>query len=314
VGGFPETEIGDPGAESTGRWGKSVSRSTRVVAIAAGVVVAAIVAALFYLDGIARRAIERGASYALGVEASLDSASIGLLTGSFRLAGLEVANPPGFEGPRFLGLSDARLDLDLGTLREATVIVPSFVLQGVEVDLDKERGRANYEAILDNLARFESAEEPEPAAEANAGEGKRFVIQELVIRDVLAHVRVVEAGRVPQLDVVVPEVRMRDLGGEGEPLTMAQVTDVIVKAVLASIAKAGTGLPGGVANALSGGLGRLTSVSVELPEGGRLVDSAAGALDAGAGAARDALGEAKSATEGAGKKLKNLGGKLLGDD
>jgi len=298
----------------------------RLAAIVAGLVAVSIFAFLYYIDGIARTAIERGSTYALGVDTTLDSARLGLLSGSFRLAGLEVANPPGFEAPRFLNLGEARLELQTSSLREPTVIVPLFAIDGIEVDLDKQRGKANYEVILDNLARFESEEaEPEPAPEADAGPGKRFIIQEVVIRDVVAHVRVVERGGVPQVDVVVPEVRMRNLGGGGQPLTAAQVTDVLVKAVLASIAKAGAGLPGGVANALSSGLGQLASVSVDLPDGGRIADSAVGAVDLGADAATDAVGAGadaagdaldagKGVSKDAGKAVKGLGGRLFGDD
>jgi hypothetical protein len=302
----------------------------RLVAVLAGVVVIAIFAFLFYIDSIARTAIQRGATYALGVDTTLDSARIGLVSGSFRLAGLEVANPPGFEDPLFLGLGEARLDLETSSLREPIVTVPLFAIDGIEVDLDKQQGKANYDVILENLTRFESEEaKSEPAPEADADPEKRFIIQEVVIRDVVAHVRVVERGGVPQVDVVVPEVRMRNLGGEDRPLTAAQVTGVLVKAVLASVAKAGGGLPGGVANALSSGLGQLRSVSVELPQGGRIAESAVGtageAVDAGTDAARnaasvgadaadDALDAGKDAAEEAEKAVKDLGGKLFGDD
>ena len=298
----------------------------RLAMIIAGLVAVSSFAFLFHIDSIARTAIERGATHALGVDTTLDSTSIGLISGSFGLGGLEVANPPGFEDPRFLSVGRARLDLEMSSLREPTVIVPLFAVDGVEVDLDKRRGKANFEVILENLARFESkGAEPEPAAEAGADPGKRFIIQEVVIRDVLAHVRVVQRGRIPQVDVVVPEVRMRQLGGGDRPLTAAQVTNVVVKAVLASIATTGVGLPGGVADALSSGLGRLASVSVELPEGGRIADSAVGvvaetadvaadAVSAGAEAASDALDAGKSAAEDAGKAIKELGGELFGDD
>ena len=297
-----------------------MNRIARAAALAAVLFLAAIFAFLSYLDGIVRSGIERGATHALGVETNVASAAIKLLSGSFRLQGLEVANPPGFENPYFLRLGDARLDLDMGTLRESIVRVPRFAIDGIEVDLDKQGGRANYEAILANLGRFESKEAPEPAA-ASEEPGTRFVIEDVVIRNVLAHVRVVGAGHVPQLDVVVPEVRIDDLGGEDEPLTTGEITDIVVKAVLASIAKAGAGLPGGVANALSSGLGRLSSVSIDLPEGGRLVDAASTGAEA-AGAIAETASDAASAgaeaagdaVEGAGSALKNVGDKLLGDD
>ena len=295
----------------------------RLTAALVGLTVVLIFGFLFYLDGIAQAAIERGSTYALGVDTTIDSARIGLVSGSFRVAGLEVANPPGFEDPRFLHVNQARLDLQTSSLRKPTVIVPLFAIDGLEVDLDKQRGKANYEVILDNLAKFES-EEPQPAPEADASPGKRFVIQEVVIRDLLAHVRVVERGGVPQVDLLVPEVRLRDPGG-GQAMTPAQVTNLLVKTVLASIAKAGAGLPGGVANALSKSLGKLSSVSVDLPDGGKIADSAAGAvsagsdaagdaLDAGTDATGDALDAGKGAAKDAGKKVKGLRGKLLGDD
>jgi len=295
----------------------------RLTAALVGLTVVLIFGFLFYLDGIAQAAIERGSTYALGVDTTIDSARIGLVSGSFRVAGLEVTNPPGFEDPRFLRVNKARLDLQTSSLRKPTVIVPLFAIDGLEVDLDKQRGKANYEVILDNLAKFES-EEPEPAPEADASPGKRFVIQEVVIRDLLAHVRVVERGGVPQVDLLVPEVRLRDPGG-GQAMTPAQVTNLLVKTVLASIAKAGAGLPGGVANALSKSLGKLSSVSVDLPDGGKIADSAAGAvsagtdaagdaLDAGTDATGDALDAGKGAAKDAGKKVKGLRGKLLGDD
>jgi hypothetical protein len=286
-----------------------------VAVIAAAVVGTALVAALVYIDSIARTLVVRGATYALGVETSLDSAQIGLLSGSFRLAGLEVGNPPGFEEPDFLRVGDARLDLDLRTLRQPTLHVPRFEIRGIEVDLDRQQGKANYAAILDNLARFES-EEPEPRPAAAAGEepGRRFVVEQLVIRDVEAHVRVLEARRVGKVTLIVPEVLMRNLGGEGRPLTAAQLSSVVVKAVLASIAEAGPGLPGDVAGGLSRGLGRLASVSVELPQGGRLANAAAGAVGAGAEAAGEALESGRSSAQGASQRLKDLGGRLRGNE
>ena len=283
-----------------------------IVAVGAGSVGAALLASFLYIDVIARDLIVHGSTRALGVDTSLDLAYLGLLSRSFRLAGLDVENPPGFEESHFLRVGEARLDLDLGTLRQSTVRVPRFSIQKIEVDLDKRQGKANYAVILDNLARFES-KGPEPTAAAGGEEpARRFVIDALVIRDVEAHVRVLEAGRLGKVDVIVPEVLVRNLGGAGRPLTVAEVTSVVVKAVLASIVQAGAGLPGGVTRALSGGLGRLADVSVELPQGGRLANAATDVLGAGVEAAGDALDTGRAAARDVGGRLKGLGDKLSG--
>jgi len=293
-----------------------MNRLTRTAAAAVALVAALIFVLLLFVDGIARRGIEQGATFALGVETKLDSAAIRILTGSFGLGGLEVANPPGFESPFFLELDEARLDLKLSTLREPVVVVPLFEIDGIVVDLDKQGSKTNYDAILDNLARFESEDEVEPEPE-DGEPGKRFLIEQIVVRNVLAHVRVIGA-EIPQIDVVVPEVRIDGLGKEGQPLTTAEITNLVVKSVLASIARAGTGLPGGIASSLSSGLGRLSSVEIELPDGSRLAgagaDAAANALSAGADAASGAASAGADAVQGAGGALKDLGGGILGDD
>jgi hypothetical protein len=69
-----------------------------------------------------------------------------------------------------------------------------------------------------------------------------------------------------------------------------------------------------VANALSSRLGRLENVSVDLPDGGRIADSAGDAVSAGTDAASDTLDAGKDAAKDASKKVKGLRGKLLGDD
>ena len=60
-------------------------------------VVVAVIAVFFFLDSIARGAIESGATYALGVPTTLAKADVRLLRGEFSMSGLDVANPEGFD-------------------------------------------------------------------------------------------------------------------------------------------------------------------------------------------------------------------------
>jgi len=109
----------------------------KLLAVVVVLVLCALGAAAYYLDGIARTAIERGAEYALGVPTSVDKVSIGLTTGSFKVGGLTVANPAGFDRPRFLRLGAARLELPPKRLIDDTVRVALVELNDIQVDIEK---------------------------------------------------------------------------------------------------------------------------------------------------------------------------------
>jgi len=130
----------------------------KMVAVLLILLVLATVAVAFYIDTIAKTAIERGATYALGVETTLGSADVGLLSGTFSMGDLTVANPAGFESPYFTHLGQGDVEVALKTLRQETVELPTLTLTDLEIYLDKKEGKANYDVILENLKRFESQE------------------------------------------------------------------------------------------------------------------------------------------------------------
>ena len=75
-------------------------------AIGALALIAAGIAGFYiYFDSIAGAAIEKGCTQALGVETSVGWVRIGLLSGVFRLDGLNIANPAGRRFRRFRALS-----------------------------------------------------------------------------------------------------------------------------------------------------------------------------------------------------------------
>lgn len=68
------------------------------------VVVGGIAAVGMAADSIARRGVEAGATYALGVDTKLAGANVGIMSGSFDMQGLRVANPQGFKSDTFMSL------------------------------------------------------------------------------------------------------------------------------------------------------------------------------------------------------------------
>ena len=96
-----------------------------------------VVVPILYIDTIAKTAIERGAQYALGVDVTLGSADVGLLSGEFTLTDLKIANPDGFQSPHFLHLENGNTQVTLSSLGEDTVVLPTLTLTGIDMHLEK---------------------------------------------------------------------------------------------------------------------------------------------------------------------------------
>jgi hypothetical protein len=233
------------------------------------VLVIAVVGALLYIDRLLVAGVERGGTHALGVETELRSVRLGLVSGKLGLSGLTVANPEGFETPHFLSLDHGNASVRLRSLTEDTVVIPLVTLRGLELSLERAKGRTNYGVILGNLKKLEkepSGGRRPPAEEDQAtDESKGFVIQELVLEDVTARARLVPGGgKAREYEVKVPEVKLRDIGSDSETgLSLAQLANVLTKAVLKAVTERGGGLSPALAQEIRGQLAQLRGVRID---------------------------------------------------
>ena len=287
----------------------------RIVVLLVLVVVVLGVVGYVMIDKLTKQGIEKGGTYAMGVDTKLDSVSLGLLSGNMSMNGLSVANPEGFKSDHFLKLGDGGVQVTLGSLMGDKVEVPSLKLNHIDIALEKDQGKANYEVILEHLAQVTGGEEPVE----DTDEGKKFVIHELIITDVNVKAEVIGGISVP---IKIPEIRMTDIGTDSDKgVLLKDLSGIIVTAILATVVEqAGDILPGGIGEGLQGGLaavGNLGDFGVQVigdvtAQAGQIVGEAAEKL----GESADQVGEAaKAAGEEAGKAVDKLGeglGGLLG--
>ncbi len=213
---------------------------------------------VFYIDKAAKTLIERGGTYALGVETTVDSADVRLLAGDFRMQGFAVANPEGFDADHFLSLDNAGVDLDIGSLRADTIELPTLFLTGLAMAIEREGGKANYSVILDNLKSLESGEEDDAAE----GPSKKFVIHEIVLRDNVVTVEVLPlGGELSTVAVSIAEIRLEEIGSDSDTgVVISDLMNLIVQAVLTSVLESGIDLPKELFDDLSGQLAQLDSL------------------------------------------------------
>lgn len=242
----------------------------------------------FWISPVAKKAVEAGGSEAMGVKTTLAELDIGVFSGTCDLTGLNIANPEGFETPHFMNLGSGAVALDIQSLQKDVIEIPKFELTGLDLNLEKGSGQANYEKIMENLSKLSTGEEKPKEDEP----GKKFVIKEIVIKDVKVTAKM--AGLT--VPMKIDEMRMQDVGSEGEGVDLPKLIALIVSGVLKGVAEEGAGvLPEGISSGLNDGLKSLKGLGAHGEAAAKLVE------DAGV--------DATKALDKAGDKLKGLTGK-----
>jgi hypothetical protein len=287
-----------------------------------GLVALLLLAVGFLAGHFARQGIERGATYALGVPTTVDSASISPIGGRLELAGVTVKNPPGYTTPHALTLGGGFATVTLSSLLKDTVQVPKFHLLGVDINLERHAGKANYQVIMDNLEKVIG-----PAPAQPPPDQKKFIIDELVIADISVHVQVLPdaasavagtLGAPTKIDVIVPNILLSGVGRTGAGLggtgvTSSQLAAIVYEAVMAAVAEdpGAQGIPPEILGDLRGGLKDLKGLaSVGMQIGGQAVDPAREFGDQLRKSGEDIKKQAEAEAEKARKELKGIGDEI----
>lgn len=220
------------------------------------IIVVLIVAGIF-IDSIARKGVEVGATYALGVPTTLDKASVGIISTQFTMNGLKVQNPKGWDG-KFLDLGQGTVAVSLGSLASDTVVVPKFALSDVEVDLERNSSGANYNVILDNLKKLDKGDNPK---DSNASQ-KKFKINEITITNVTVHLDMLGAsGGMTKVNVPIAQIRLTNVGSDGSGVDIPKLTSIVLEGILkAAVEKGGGLIPSDISGELQAGLGQLSGL------------------------------------------------------
>jgi len=233
---------------------------------------------IVFLDPLVKTAVEKGATFATGVETKVGSVDASPFSGHFGLRELTVANPPGFSSDPFLHLGTAGASWQNGTILSNTIEMDQLLVQDVEVHLERAGSGTNYGKILDNLGKLSSGggqpQKPEPEAKG----GKNLHIKKIEIRNVRAGLRM---PGLPAMEVKVPSVVIDDFRSDGSTQEIVgKLTRQILQSILNSVLSAGKDIfPADVVKDLGQGLSNL---------GGALGSSAKDALKGVEGALKGA--------------------------
>ncbi len=224
-----------------------------------GLIVGVTVFAFANLDGLIKTGIEKGGTYATGVPTTVEEVDLELFAGTMSMDSLVIGNPPNFSTPHFLSLGQSSVQLNTDSTSSDLILVSSVDFTDIELYLDKGNDPSNYNAILENLKRFESDEQQAPADAS----GPKVVIDSLVLENIQVHVANMPGVSLLAGDVAVtiPRIELLNIGKD-EPMGAGDVVNLVVKTVLSAAVEAGGGIiPGDVLGELTNGLSGLSSLS-----------------------------------------------------
>lgn len=201
--------------------------------------------AWFFIDSIAKTAIEQKTTDALGVTTTVEAVKINPLEGTVRIDGLTIRNPEGFKTPHFIKTGRFDLGVRLGSLLEDTIEVNRFDLDGLDMHLEQKPGSSNTSVILNHIKKSGGGKGgPKQAEPAGESSGKKVKVNRIVIRHVVAHVQVLPVGgKAATLDVKVPEIVLNDVTSDNAAgVAVGELVRRLVPAILAAVVEKGKGI------------------------------------------------------------------------
>lgn len=228
-------------------------------------VIGGVVFAVMNINSLAKAGIEKGGTYALGTNTTLQSANVGILGGTFAMNGLNVANPPGYKAPSFLSLGSGGVAVSFNSLSKPVVELPKLSLDNLNVALEKSGGKANFNVILDHIKKVaDQAGGSGGSGGSSSGGDKKFVVNELSLTNIKISVDLIGGpADLTKVNIPIDEIKLTNVGKTGTGVggtgvTMSQLASIIVEAVLAAAADKGGGiLPADILGDLQGGLAGL---------------------------------------------------------
>jgi hypothetical protein len=196
-----------------------------------------------FLGSLVGTAIEKGSTYATGVETRVGHVDASLFSGRFGIDDLSLANPPGFRPEPFFQLRSARAAWENGTLLSDRIEMDELILDGVDVNLERAGGGTNYGAILDHLESISAGGQSKSKPDASAG-GRALTIHRIEIRNVRAGLHLTGVPLASgSTEVTIPSIVLNDFSSDGSTTELvAKLTKVLLQAILEEVLRGGKGI------------------------------------------------------------------------
>ena len=231
----------------------------KIALVAALLIVVALVVSFLFLGSIVKKGVETVGPTITKTEMKLDSATLSALSGSGTLKGFVLGNPEGFKSAQAVKVGSTSVGVRPGSLLGDKVHVTHVRVESPEITFETQGLNVkanNLSKILDNVTGG-GGSTPKPAdtqpVPKDSGAAKKLQVDEFLISGAKLNVSSTLVGG-KQMTVILPEIRLTNLGQGPDGITAAELTkrvlDEVLKVAIPAAEKAITDLSKGVTDAV----------------------------------------------------------------
>ena len=204
-------------------------------------VILAVVAVSLFLDSAIRRGVETVGPMLTKVDVKLAGVSLSIFSGSGKIKGLVVGNPPGYRTPAAIQVGSASLAVQPGSVFSDKVVIRSINVQAPEITFETDLRGNNLSKIMANLDETTGGgTSAKPTDPAQKKASKKLQVDDFLISGGKIQVSVTALGG-QSATVPLPEIHLTGLGQGPDGITAAELSKMVLRAIEKESVQAASG-------------------------------------------------------------------------
>lgn len=211
-----------------------------LIVAAIAIIAIVVVIGLQNINGIVKAAIEKVGPQVTGTEVRLAEVDITLTEGRGMLQGLSIANPKGFSNNNAFSLGEIALQIDPMSVTGDVIIIEELTISAAKLLAEQKNiTDTNLQALLDNVtagANSGSADSSGSGSTSN-GDSEQVKLAVKLFRFNASELQLV-TEQFGQKTLKLPTIELNNLGSAEQGLTPQQLSQAILKPLLAQAKEA----------------------------------------------------------------------------
>jgi hypothetical protein len=203
----------------------------RAVIVLVVLVILAVVGVAFFLDSIIKKEVETIGPKVTKVDVKLDSVSLSLLSGSGKIKGFTLGNPPGFKSPSSMAVGTASLAVVPKSVLGDKIVIKSINIDAPEITMESDLASVNLLKIKSNLPSNPGDPNSPENTKSNGKPSKKLEVDEFILQNAKVHVLLNTPLGAQSATVKIPTINLKDLGTGPEGITPAELANKVLTAV-----------------------------------------------------------------------------------